>query len=200
MEKSNEYRSKVYTLKECVVEFQDSLHEILPVKIKELNHEYEVLSGLYRLRVNDLKDRTSPALKAHNIPQEEWSVYWAFVSGFDWTLIRRKEKLAEVITELDNVLNAYNILTSLKEPNKFEELDIDGAKEYPIQSLYYGELKKAGRLFKGKCPFHQEDSPSFFVYPNNTFHCFGCQEHGSSIDFVMKLEGISFVDAVRRLV
>jgi len=50
------------------------------------------------------------------------------------------------------------------------------------------------------CPFHQEKTPSFRVDANkNTYHCFGCGEHGTVIDFVMKYFGLSNIDAVRRL-
>ncbi len=61
-------------------------------------------------------------------------------------------------------------------------------------------LKRAGRTFKGLCPFHKEKSPSFNVNPERGyFHCFGCGEKGSSIDFLIKLEGHTFPEAVRIL-
>ncbi|MBA3377343.1 MAG: DNA primase, partial [Chloroflexia bacterium] len=44
---------------------------------------------------------------------------------------------------------------------------------------YVPSLKKAGRSFKGLCPFHQEKSPSFVVFPDSqNFHCFGCGKGG----------------------
>jgi hypothetical protein len=50
------------------------------------------------------------------------------------------------------------------------------------------------------CPFHSEKTPSFYVFDSsNKFHCFGCQEHGDAIDFVRKLDGCSFREAVERL-
>ena len=61
-------------------------------------------------------------------------------------------------------------------------------------------LKRAGRTFKGLCPFHKEKTPSFNVNPDRGyFHCFGCGEKGSSIDFLIKLEGHTFPEAVRVL-
>lgn len=61
-------------------------------------------------------------------------------------------------------------------------------------------LKRRGRTFVGLCPFHKERSPSFNVNPDRGFfHCFGCKESGSTIDFVMKLEGATFPEAVRSL-
>jgi DNA primase len=61
-------------------------------------------------------------------------------------------------------------------------------------------LKRRGRSFVGLCPFHKEKSPSFHVNPDRGFyHCFGCKESGSAIDFVMRMEGATFPEAVRSL-
>jgi DNA primase len=65
----------------------------------------------------------------------------------------------------------------------------------------YVALRRAGAdSLKGLCPFHDEKTPSFHVRPSRgTFHCFGCGEGGSVIDFVMKVEHLGFVEAVERL-
>ena len=64
----------------------------------------------------------------------------------------------------------------------------------------YVSLKKAGKSYKGKCPFHKDDTPSFVVDPEKgLWHCFGCGEGGDIVSFLMKIERISFVDAARRL-
>jgi DNA primase len=59
-------------------------------------------------------------------------------------------------------------------------------------------LVRAGRQWKGCCPFHGEKSPSFHVYEDH-YHCFGCGEHGDAIAFVMKSQGASFMEAVEQL-
>jgi DNA primase len=62
------------------------------------------------------------------------------------------------------------------------------------------QLKKAGRNWKGLCPFHGEKTPSFNVSPDKGFfHCFGCQKHGDVFTFVMELEGKSFIEAAEQL-
>ncbi|MDD5628761.1 MAG: DNA primase, partial [Elusimicrobia bacterium] len=58
----------------------------------------------------------------------------------------------------------------------------------------------AGRSFKARCPFHQERTPSFIVTPERqTFHCFGCGVGGDVFSFVMKMESLSFPEALERL-
>ena len=59
-------------------------------------------------------------------------------------------------------------------------------------------LERAGREWKGCCPFHNEKTPSFYVYDDH-FHCFGCGAHGDAISYVMQTEGASFPEAVERL-
>lgn len=64
----------------------------------------------------------------------------------------------------------------------------------------YIPVKRAGSSFKANCPFHNEKSPSFHINPQRqTFKCFGCGEGGDAFSFVMKHEGLSFVDTVRKL-
>lgn len=62
----------------------------------------------------------------------------------------------------------------------------------------YVDLKKAGKDYRGLCPFHGDKDPSFYVSPlKGIFHCFGCAVGGSVFNFVMKIENVSFVEAVR---
>jgi len=61
-------------------------------------------------------------------------------------------------------------------------------------------LVRRGNRHQGLCPFHQEKSPSFYVFEDQgNYHCFGCGAHGNAIDFVMALEGLPFAEAVGRL-
>ncbi len=64
----------------------------------------------------------------------------------------------------------------------------------------YVTLKKTGRNLKGLCPFHNEKTPSFVVTPDKgIFKCFGCGVAGGAIQFLMKIESLDFLDAVKTL-
>jgi DNA primase len=64
----------------------------------------------------------------------------------------------------------------------------------------YVKLEKAGSNFKGRCPFHNEKTPSFFVSPDRgSYYCFGCQAKGDIFTFVQEFEGLDFVGALKVL-
>ena len=61
-------------------------------------------------------------------------------------------------------------------------------------------LKRAGSEYKGRCPFHEEKTPSFHVNDAKAFyHCFGCGAHGDAIGWMIDQRGLSFIDAVKEL-
>jgi DNA primase len=82
-----------------------------------------------------------------------------------------------------------NTISSVREQSDIVEVIRDNVR-----------LTKRGRSWLGLCPFHKEKTPSFNVnQERGFFHCFGCGESGDSIGYLMKLEGVTFPDAVRAL-
>ena len=81
------------------------------------------------------------------------------------------------------------------------EAVLDRADIVQVISDAVGGLARRGHEFVCCCPFHNEKTASFHVNPGRgTWHCFGaCQEGGDVISFVMKKEGVTFVEAVRQL-
>lgn len=82
----------------------------------------------------------------------------------------------------------------------FEERKIE-AKKVPMVNLYPWELKRAGDLLRGFCPFHEDTkTPNFYIYPKtNSWFCFAGCGGGDSINFYMRLRNIDFKKAVREL-
>src|SRR6185437_4942573 len=75
-------------------------------------------------------------------------------------------------------------------------------EQLPINEVVgqYVQLRRAGRNFVGRCPFHKERTPSFHVSPErNSYMCFGCGEKGDIFTFVEKIDGIDFVTALKQL-
>ena len=69
-----------------------------------------------------------------------------------------------------------------------------------IVQQYTGmELRCNGNKLVGLCPLHQEKTPSFTVFEDNHFKCFGCGEYGDPVDFIQRLHGIDFKGALRLL-
>lgn len=64
----------------------------------------------------------------------------------------------------------------------------------------YVNIKRNGRICRGLCPFHNEKTPSFTVYPDTqSFYCFGCGEGGDVIRFICSAENLDYVDAIKFL-
>lgn len=88
-------------------------------------------------------------------------------------------------------------------PGRIRQSDIENVRDRTDIVRLIGEyvpLKKAGRQFRGPCPFHKEKDPSFYVDPaKGVFHCFGCKAGGNAFDFVMKIESLTFAEGVERL-
>lgn len=144
--------------------------------------------------LKDLKSQASALLVAQrNIP--EWG---DFVRE---ELQIAHKKTCKRIELLDFRLRTYERTgrwdTPQTQPGRIREQDIAQAKSIPIADLYGGKLRRSGKRWFGKCPFHSEKSGSFVIYPTNDFHCFGCGANGDSIAFVMKQRNLDFINAIK---
>lgn len=113
------------------------------------------------------------------------------------TLINAEKTLID--KEIKNKQFKLNSLLGI-EPlpdGQITDSELTAAKAVPIQTFYVGKLRKSGKKFVGKCPFHEEKSGSFFIYPDNSFYCFGCSARGDTIEFVMKFYKMDFRQAVK---
>ncbi len=83
-----------------------------------------------------------------------------------------------------------------------EDIILDIKYKNDIESIIspYVNLKRAGKNLKGLCPFHNEKTPSFTVYPENgSFYCFGCGVGGDIFTFTRLIENLDYVEAVKLL-
>lgn len=175
----------VSVILEC---FPTEISEIIPRELKRLNRSvtyWEALKKNVRNRHYDDQFREWFELQVVEIlkcPHEEIA------------LIKRLEAIKR---GLDGPTSDDSITPDM----------IDQAKAIPIENLYsFEKIKRFGGRIKAICPFHGEKTPSFVIYlkgsgsaSENTFHCFGCGVGRDAIDFIVKLNGLTFIQAVRYL-
>mgnify|MGYP002348539296 CR=1 FL=1 len=127
----------------------------------------------------------------------------------EWLIFQKNMDLQELDAKYmfyRRLLKRLQPLLPEKPDGRISEEDIEQAKRVPIDKVYTSFipndlLKKVGLTsFVGKCPFHQEKTPSFNIsIQKNLFYCFGCAAAGDAIDFYKRLQDCSFRDAVRGL-
>lgn len=86
-------------------------------------------------------------------------------------------------------------------PRAREDLDVERAKQVAIADLYdFQKARRGSQRTMALCPFHRERTPSFVIYHDtNSYYCFSCAAAGDSIKFIMDLNGMDFVSAVKHL-
>ncbi len=180
--------NKVLSFEENLIIFgRDEVRDILADKVIEEAHTNKTLHQKY----SEIKSSMEKNLTG--IGQYIGLKYLELSSG-------------DKITKSDKDLKRYSV-QYLKTVNKLHkpkegltDYQIQTAREHPVEDLIGGKVRVTGSRKTTSCPFHQEKTPSFVVYSDNSFHCFGCGANGSNaIDFVMKRDQASFKDAVRSL-
>jgi hypothetical protein len=123
-----------------------------------------------------------------------------------WVLCFQAECKFARYFELDKTLKYWinlseKVYTRPKDSlERQSDLDVESARSRRLEDYYLGDLRRVGNRLIGRCPFHEEDTPSFSIYSEtNHYHCFGCQAHGDIIKFVMETKKLSFLEAVSYL-
>ena len=136
-----------------------------------------------------------PILKKINAIEDKFSRWF-------WLQVLKGMLPALYVQAITNIerLKRLKLLTSSVTYNHkaqdFERRKIF-AKETPLLSLYsFQKLRRTGIRHTALCPFHNEKTPSFVIYPDNHFKCFGCGAKGDVIDFVKLLKDCNFKEAV----
>lgn len=128
------------------------------------------------------------------------------LSGFEKTFC--EQVLAEILLPK----RYFQILEQLK---KIALLKRSFLKDKPIQNwdevvdrarhreitdvVTLNKLRKSGNRWQALCPLHHEKTPSFIIFPDGKWKCFGCGKHGDVIDLFMEINGVSFTQAVKEL-
>lgn len=103
----------------------------------------------------------------------------------------RQKKVSFLINEL-SFLEKNN--------NQRERIDVNTCKKFPIENIIgRSPDRMIGAKACFKCPLHEDNTPSFVVYPENTWYCFGCGKGGDSIQLYMELHNCNFTEACKAL-
>ena len=175
------YRPPKYNKEELLKIFPEA-KKIIPEKIKETEKQYL-----------DQKNEIKRLLKKFETHKDSYFVE-IFIEVFMMEdLLKYKSRL-------------MNLKLFLKPKNKnvsgVSDEEIQIAQEYPIEKIaeQYLDLERFGNRYKSLCPFHNEKTPSFYLFTDsNRYYCFGCNEGGNVINLTMALFGIDFVNAVKML-
>ncbi len=187
LEKEQEFNYRKITDKELLQIFKDALSEVIPDKLFELEEEKEGL-------INVIKDEIKKIRKEIKA-KDQW-FYKLFL----------KHSLISDLLLIEKEINYFLHLKYLSQyhgKNKEEwQEKVNRALEYPIEELVCRDitLRRSGQNLIGRCPLHEEKTPSFYIYlKNNSFYCFGCSQGGNVINYVMKRQNLTFKEAVEYL-
>jgi hypothetical protein len=150
----------------------------------------DILEALKTDLLADLEELSKP------IPTGNETYDWVAKSVYDIQVKNVSEDRVRMINQIKMYLDAKQNPT--KAFGRITDADIATAKDFPIEDLYSGKLRKVGRSRCGLCPFHSERSPSFYI-KDNRFNCFGCSAHGDAIEFYMRQHNATFIQAIRAI-
>jgi hypothetical protein len=168
-------------LYEIVDAFEDQCLEVVPEILKELRYELEPYIDFCK------------KVKNSELPQESKD-FWMLVCKSVYAP-QKEMKLFHKYKKLMKILENGRVHSEIN------DTDIENAKHVPIEDLYdFQKVKRTAKGFMACCPFgHTDKTPSFSV-KNNRFNCFSCGTYGDSIDFIMKMNCLTFPKAVAYLV
>jgi hypothetical protein len=163
---------------------------------------------LVKKYIRDIKQKIDEVNK-QNLPHFDSALERIYAEGMDegrneiaimlakwWHLDQHLDPLIKRLAHYEKLLRLHSIRINMKDsPGEVNELTIRNAKEVEMASLITEKPNHAGFI---NCPFHGEKTASCKIHKHR-FHCFGCGEDGDVIDWVMKTEGRTFLEAVRKL-
>lgn len=172
--------------------FNNGLKEIILTKLKE------ALERCHELKAN--KARKLSVIKVKTKPNSFDRYFWSSFIFHEFSEYFVIQKWLRYWLNLWYKISPQSLpQQTTSNWNAIDEWTIQQARSIPIETFYEGRLRRLGSRLVGLCPFHEERTPSFFIFSDNHYHCYGCGAHGDIIGFVMKARGLSFVEAVRYL-
>jgi len=169
---------------------------LILAKLKEVEAKIEPIKRDIEKKLAVIKKEPAPVKR---------QIYLIAFKAFNRETLSALERLLDRQKRLKLLLNAISSThssTHNANPINFE-LFKERARQVSILDLarWHGiEVKKTGKNYIARCPFHEDRHPSFVLYPEtNTFHCFSCKRTGDVIKLHQLLTGCDFKSAIREL-
>jgi len=160
--------------------------DIIPEKIAEWQQERAGLVRLIKAKLAAITQKVQPEHRWF------WRLCVTYLDG---------PRLVQVNAHLARLKRLHAVATGRPQAGRLTEAHLQHARAVPVETLVSTPLRRSGKTMVGRCPLHQEKTPSFHVYPaSNSWYCFGCQRGGDAIAFTRHLHGLSFPEAVRHLI
>ncbi|HWY79821.1 MAG TPA: CHC2 zinc finger domain-containing protein [Candidatus Sulfotelmatobacter sp.] len=171
--------------------------EIISQKIFEYKEERDELISQMRTFYDKVKE-----IEHHENKDESFSYFWtSYLKYFHASTVIKIDKHLYRLYRQKRLLNKNNDRYPDAQA-KWEEQK-ERAENYSLCDLalpYLDKIRQTANRITALCPFHKEKTPSFTIFINqNSFHCFGCQAHGNVITFKMRIDTLSFKEAVKEL-
>jgi hypothetical protein len=179
--------SSRYNDKELLAIFPDA-RKIIPQKLEEREQEYKLLRNEIRAFLKRIREENFESLWF----AEEIAKVFYFPDLFACERHIYRLRRMKFVAEGSN--------KKYCKENFYENIEL--ARSYPIFQVAREklELKKSGNNYSALCPFHNEKTPSFYIYvEDNQYHCFGCGVHGDVINLAQHLYGLSFKQTIELL-
>ena len=184
LEKEWRKSSTRFTDKELLKIFPEA-KEVILEKIQEWEEERDRFSETIKKKLTLIKRQLSDEFS-------QW--FWR-----EWVKISDGAELLKAENQISRLKRLQSVASGRVLKGRLTDEQIQQAKTVPIESLISQQLKRSGDKLVGLCPLHNEKTASFFIYPQNTFYCFGCQLGGDVIELIVLLHGFNFSEAVRWL-
>ena len=205
-----EYPQDNVSLSDDVINFYDkdlekTLYDSLTSKTLEYEQKKKSLDKtkvfLYVLVKNGVEEEYKGHPRLKDLVKLYWEWAWAMWTSQDLkelrSLVKQIKRLQLAESYAKRLSPGYR---SKQKKGWYSEDDIEIANAISISDLIGDNIRKTGSKEVLKCPFHKEKTGSFFVYNDNSYHCFGCSAHGNgAVDFIMKRDNVDFPEAMKIL-
>lgn len=121
---------------------------------------------------------------------------WFFVNMYGAFYIYDEQRIKEKIKRAERFIRIDEWKRKPPSKGTITDVEINAAKQVPLVEISNLSVRNGF----ANCPFHDEKTASFKIYPDNRYHCFSCQKNGDVIDLVMHQHNLNFISAVKYLI